>query len=66
MSATMSSMWWVARGSASGVVMRIAVPSARNAARYRSASSSMPTPVAAAPRMILSSMSVMFMTQVTG
>ena len=64
--ATISSMCSVARGRTSGGVIRSAAASARNRssvavgelARCRS-------PAAAAPRMILSSMSVMFMTQVT-
>jgi hypothetical protein len=58
-------MWPVARGSASGVVMPTASASATNRAAKRSASSAVVMPSAAAPRMILSSMSVRFMTHVT-
>ena len=64
-SSTIWGMCSVARGSTSGRVMPSASASARNRPAYRSASSVYGTPSAAAPRMILSSMSVRFMTHVT-
>ena len=67
MSAMISSMCSVARGSTSGRVIRsglgIGQEGRQIAVRERPRCGS---PAAAAPRMILSSMSVMFMTQVTG
>ena len=63
-SATMSSMCSVARGRTSGIVIRRAVAVGEEARRGSGRRASpMSVPAAAAPRMILSSMSVMFITQ---
>ena len=64
-SAAIWGTWSVARGSTSGRVIPSASASARKRAAYRSESSVWEIPSAAAPRMILSSMSVRFMTHVT-
>ena len=66
MSAAMSGMWSVARGSTSGVATRSRARSARNVWVWWAVSSPMDIPAAAASRMILSSTSVMFITHVTG
>jgi hypothetical protein len=61
----MPSMCSVARGRTSGWVMRSAVASPWNRSSQVVAISAIVTPASDAPRMILSSTSVMFMTQVT-
>ncbi len=62
---TIWGMCSVARGMTSGFVMRSVAASWRNRSIQRSARASMPIRSPAAPRMILSSTSVRFMTQVT-
>ena len=64
-SSTICGMWAVARGNLSGVVIRSVAASARNPSMCRAASASIPIPSDAAPRMILSSTSVRFITHVT-